>query len=93
MAPEVLKAGPYGTSADVYAFGIVIAELLSRRCPYEECPTLEGVALALKVVEGLRPQLPAGSDPRLAALAAECWAPDPRARPGAAAVAGRLEGA
>ena len=26
MAPEVLKAGPYGTSADVYAFGIVIAD-------------------------------------------------------------------
>ncbi|CAM9846383.1 unnamed protein product, partial [Discosporangium mesarthrocarpum] len=35
MAPEVLSYDKYTETADVYSFGIVCWELLSRMCPYE----------------------------------------------------------
>ena len=35
MSPEVMEGLPYTESADVYAFGIVIWEILTRQCPFE----------------------------------------------------------
>lgn len=34
MAPEVIDAQPYSQKADVYSFGIVMWELLTREAPY-----------------------------------------------------------
>ena len=36
MAPEVIAAKPYGSKADIFSFGIVVAEMLIGRYPYEE---------------------------------------------------------
>ena len=59
MAPEVLQAEPYNEAADVYALGIVLWEVATRRCPYDDSPDLAGVALAMRVVrDGLRPSIP-----------------------------------
>ena len=92
MAPEMLKAEPYGAPADVYAFAIVLFEILSRRCPYDDVPDLAGVALAMRVVhDGLRPSLPEGADPTLAALAQHCWHHDPARRPTMDEALGELE--
>lgn len=35
MAPEVLASDKYTETADVYSYGIVCWELLTRACPYE----------------------------------------------------------
>lgn len=35
LAPEILKSENYGRKVDVYAFGILIWEILNRRIPYE----------------------------------------------------------
>ena len=94
MAPEILKAEPYGRAADVYAFAVVAFEVATRRCPYDDRPDLQGVALAVAVVhERLRPTLPPDADPVLAKLARACWAHDPGDRPPIAAALDELEAA
>ena len=92
MAPEVLQAEPYDAAADVYALGIVLWEVATRRCPYDDSPDLAGVALAMRVVrDGLRPSIPEGSDRGLMGLAKACWASDAAARPSAAQALEHLE--
>lgn len=34
MAPEVMEGAPYNESIDVYSYGIVLTELLSRQRPF-----------------------------------------------------------
>ena len=34
MAPEVINAEPYTTKADVYSYGIVLYEIITRKTPY-----------------------------------------------------------
>uniref|UniRef100_A0A0G4I0E9 Protein kinase domain-containing protein n=1 Tax=Chromera velia CCMP2878 TaxID=1169474 RepID=A0A0G4I0E9_9ALVE len=38
MAPELYEE-KYGTSVDIYAFGMCLLEMVSRKFPYEECAT------------------------------------------------------
>ncbi len=92
MAPEVLQAEPYNEAADVYALGIVLWEVATRRCPYDDAPDLAGVALAMRVVrDGLRPSIPEEADRGLVGLAKACWASDAAARPSAAQALEHLE--
>ena len=92
MPPEVLQAEPYNEAADVYALGIVLWEVATRRCPYDDAPDLAGVALAMRVVrDGLRPSIPEEADRGLVGLAKACWASDAAARPSAAQALEHLE--
>ena len=80
-APEVIRNEPYNERADVFSFGVVLAEMFSRTTPYAGSgkPPLE---IAYHVAEfGLRPTIPPGVPPVLAQLAQRCWDDDPRARP------------
>jgi serine/threonine protein kinase len=36
MAPEIIKGQMYTEKADVYAFGIILWEILTRKEPYED---------------------------------------------------------
>lgn len=84
MAPEILVGHASGTPADVYAFGIVLSELTTRRCPYDDTK-YDGLALAMQVVHNnLRPHIGLHCPNQLADLAKACWAQDPDARPAAA---------
>jgi serine/threonine protein kinase len=83
MAPELLLHGHVSKASDVYAFGILLWEMLVGARPYP------GVLLALLPHEvahaGLRPAWPAevAADAALdscRALAEACWAADPAAR-------------
>jgi len=54
IAPEVLRGRPYTQASDIYSFGIVAYELFANSYPY---PKMDGTNLALKVCQGLRPNI------------------------------------
>ena len=57
MAPEIIMGRRYTERADVYAYGIILWEILTRLEPYEE---KEPMQIVVEVVnDGLRPTLPA----------------------------------
>ena len=76
--------------ADVYAFGLLLWELMHERRAFEG---LEGIAAFLGACDGLRPQFSEAcqSDLMIQALTAECWAQRPEDRPSMSTVLERLE--
>jgi serine/threonine protein kinase len=80
MAPEVIAGGKPSTASDVYAFGITLYEMFSRRTPYEG--RSPGAVLDLvKAAGGLRPEIPEACPPLVEAMMIECWQHDPALRP------------
>ena len=90
MAPEIIQGKQYTQKADVYAFGIILWEILTRLEPYED---KEPMQIVLEVVNnGLRPHLPAelAASP-LVPLMRECWSEAPAGRPSFQQCVARLE--
>jgi len=81
-APEILSPPPggakYDESVDVYSFGIVMWEVLTRRAPYHE---KNAVCVAVDVIQGQRPPIPPDTDKQFAQLMQRCWDASPRKRP------------
>lgn len=100
LAPEVLQGGRAAPATDVYAFGIVLWELLVWRRPWEG---LQVYQIPVLVSSGGRPEVPPreelpGADPpdpasldAYCALMSACWAQDPAQRPTFDEVVQRLE--
>eukprot|EP01119_Soliformovum_irregulare_P023430 TRINITY_DN8171_c0_g2_i5.p1 TRINITY_DN8171_c0_g2~~TRINITY_DN8171_c0_g2_i5.p1 ORF type:complete len:697 (-),score=142.45 TRINITY_DN8171_c0_g2_i5:250-2340(-) len=67
MPPESIKDKVYSTQSDVWAYGVVIWEIVVRGDPW---PEMDTVKAAMGVCyEGLRLQFPATTDPTLSQLA------------------------
>jgi serine/threonine protein kinase len=82
MSPEVLSCQPYGLSADVYSFGIVLWEVF-----HGDRNRLS----AAEVVKGDRPELPViGMPPRVDSLIRKCYG-SPAFRPTFAMLSQELE--
>ncbi|KAG2497194.1 hypothetical protein HYH03_004783 [Edaphochlamys debaryana] len=83
MAPELFVAGrPVDASIDIYAFGMLMWELITGKTPYSD-NEYGSRALMKAVYHGKRPVFP---DTTLAAyknLAMCCWSGDPTLRPSA----------
>lgn len=56
IAPEVIEGGKYSKEVDVYAFGLVLYELISCKLPFQEISFNSQVEK--KVLAGARPPLP-----------------------------------
>jgi len=80
MAPEIIMGRKYTERADVYAFGIILWEILTRMEPYED---KEPMQIVVEVVnENLRPILPPPyCDSPLVPLMKDCWHENPDVRP------------
>lgn len=89
MAPEIIMGKKYTEKADVYAFGIILWEILTRLEPYED---KEPMQIVVEVVnEDLRPTIPDDfmSSP-LIPLMKDCWHKDPEQRPSFKVINNRL---
>jgi hypothetical protein len=80
MAPELLIGNSaYDGAVDVYAYGILLWEIVTKLIPYGEMPMIE---IIQEVVENdLRPVIPAGISVKLTKLMKNCWARNPEDRP------------
>ncbi|GIM11627.1 hypothetical protein Vretimale_15112 [Volvox reticuliferus] len=83
MAPELFVAGrPVDASIDIYAFGMLMWELITGRTPYSE-NEYPSRSLMKAVYHGKRPSFPENTLSAYKNLAMCCWSSDPNLRPSA----------
>ncbi|KAI8464577.1 MAG: kinase-like domain-containing protein [Monoraphidium minutum] len=91
MSPEVMRHERYGTSADVWSFGVLLSELVTCKSPYAHA-FLTPVQVALAVSsDRMRPSLPDSAHPKLRTLVQSCCEVDPAKRPPFSAIVRDLE--
>ena len=78
MAPEVIRHESYSSNADVYSFGLVLWQLITREVPFA---TMTPIQAAYAVAEGSRPAIPAAVPRRLQEIITACWDQDSHKRP------------
>ena len=82
MAPEVLDNKPYTLKADVYSFGIVLWEILSREPPFADYSLQKIMYNVINYKE--RPPLAKvakGCPKELIMIMKACWEHEPEKRP------------
>jgi serine/threonine protein kinase len=84
MAPEVALSKPYGTSVDLYSFGILLWEMLSLEKAFGGVTVEEHRERVLH--GGERPKLAVEWTDALQRILQGCWARDPFQRPSAGTV-------
>jgi serine/threonine protein kinase len=88
-APEVFSLRPQTTPAsDMYSYGMVLWELLTRKVPFAEQPDDTIVLAAVK--GGEREEIPEGCGPVWQEVIKGCWEQDPGKRPTATEVLARF---
>jgi serine/threonine-protein kinase len=77
MAPEQARGGAADSRADVFAFGVVLYEMLAGRRPFEGSTPTETLAA---ILTGEPPALPGHVPPAVAAVVVRCLAKEPGGR-------------
>lgn len=92
-APELnTNTESYTRAVDVYAYGILLYEVLTGRTPFEERGKLTLFQLQSLVDRGERPLLPDSLPPALRDLVRRCWSHQPVDRPTFAQIVQELNG-
>ncbi|KAK8843537.1 hypothetical protein M9Y10_024592 [Tritrichomonas musculus] len=85
MAPEVISSDHFNTKADVFAFGILMYEVIGGKRAYENLlqgkKRINEFQLKMKVQEGLRPKFDFPIKKGLQLMIEKCWSKDPKERP------------
>lgn len=79
MAPEFLQNEKYDEKVDVYSYGILLWEIITKEYPFEGLAWAQ--ILCVVVVNRQRPPIPDDWEPNLKTLIKRCWAADPHERP------------
>ncbi|KAL0586350.1 hypothetical protein ABG067_003963 [Albugo candida] len=88
--PEVLGNRKYTEKADVYSFGIVVWEIFTSRCPYDDMNQIQTALCVLNY--DLRPPIPSKCPRFFSRLMRTCWRRDPELRPSFYRIVKTLEG-
>lgn len=83
MAPEVFLKKGYDETVDVYAFGIILWEILSVQKPFSGMTEIQFKEVVMK--RGTRPQIDKHWPKDLQVLLSSCWSPKYQERPSAKA--------
>merc|ERR1712183_948798 len=78
MAPEVIRHEHYNYAADVYSFGLLMWEIITREKPFEPKSQIE--AAGSVAIEGSRPPFPGDIPLTVKVLIEKCWAEKPAER-------------
>ncbi|XP_065839604.1 mitogen-activated protein kinase kinase kinase 20-like isoform X2 [Oscarella lobularis] len=79
MAPEIIQQNPVSEKCDVFSYGVLLWELLTREVPFKG---LEGVQVAwLVVAKNERLTVPSSCPPCFSKLMTWCWKKEPKERP------------
>ncbi|CAI2169781.1 13218_t:CDS:2 [Funneliformis geosporum] len=84
VAPEVLVGNEYTQAADIYAFGMIAYEIMTKLPPYYDVAHDE--SLASRICQGLRPSFNCFNckvPPLILDIIQGCWDADPSNRPNA----------
>lgn len=79
MAPEVFESSRYSEKCDVFSFGIILWEVLSREQPFKDIELT--FSILWNVHKGNRPPLIEGCPRPIEELMTNCWAKNPSDRP------------
>lgn len=80
MAPEVFESSNYTEKCDVFSWGIILWEVLTRRKPFEDCGP-PAFCIMWAVHQGKRPPMVKGCPLCLEKLMTSCWSKEPSLRP------------
>ena len=83
LAPECISGDHYNKKADVYSFGIIMYEIVTKSVPYPPSATQPTVFRFLHRVsdENLRPIFNVQVKPSIKNLIESCWSANPEERP------------
>lgn len=87
-APEIIRGEAYDERVDVYAFGIIMWEVLTRREPYSGRNFMDVV---LEVIAGQRPHIPSDCPESFEEMMTHCWQKTAGKRPAMADVLAYLD--
>jgi tRNA A-37 threonylcarbamoyl transferase component Bud32 len=88
MAPELLQSNTFTEKTDVYAYGMVVFEVLAGDIPWRGLNQMQIMMQA--GLQKQRPPVPEGAPADLVALMQRCWDHEPDARPTFAAIKAEL---
>eukprot|EP00547_Thalassionema_nitzschioides_P009863 CAMPEP_0194225370 /NCGR_PEP_ID=MMETSP0156-20130528/39458_1 /TAXON_ID=33649 /ORGANISM="Thalassionema nitzschioides, Strain L26-B" /LENGTH=1223 /DNA_ID=CAMNT_0038957291 /DNA_START=131 /DNA_END=3802 /DNA_ORIENTATION=+ len=92
MSPELLRGESDNTTmSDVYAFGIILYEVYSRKNPYEGEDYNEVISAVKDPILNKRPPVPAECPSQLSSLMRDCIVSDPEKRPDSSEIDERLK--
>mmetsp|Transcript_135292 Transcript_135292/g.431987 ORF Transcript_135292/g.431987 Transcript_135292/m.431987 type:complete len:368 (-) Transcript_135292:325-1428(-) len=91
MAPELLRGAHRTIATDVYAFGVVLVEVISREEPYQGEDFKEVLEAVADPALEKRPDVPPTCGQEVAVTMRDCWRADPALRPSFEELAKRLK--
>lgn len=74
----MIRGEKYDEKIDIYSFGIIMWEALTRKHPFAD---RNFMGVSLDVLEGRRPAIPNNCPPEFSKLMRKCWNADPKKRP------------